>query len=177
LQCSKERIVHTTRIVVISVAIAATVALVATVAGCATAGDGTGSTLAKAKQTTLSVETKMASFIPKASIISVNQPKQSKVLFPCLHKENQSYWPSTMTVSVKSGVDQGAILDAIGAYWTNKSGWSVSNSAAPDGTPTMSVVSKSGYNFTAEFAQGPVFTVTALSECFPSAGLSGKSSY
>lgn len=167
----------TTRIIVISVAVAATVALVVTLAGCATAGGGTGSTLAKAKQTTLSVETKMASFVPKSSIISMNQPTQSSVLFPCLHKQNESYWPSTMTVSVKPGIDQSGILDSIGSYWTNKSGWSVSNSTAPDGTPTMSVVSKSGYNFTAEFAQGPVFTITAISECFPSAGLSGKSSY
>jgi hypothetical protein len=130
-----------------------------------------------AKATTLSIETKMASFIPKASITSVNQPKQSKVIFPCLHKQNESYWPSTMTVSVKSGLDTSKILDAIGYYWTSKKGWSVSNSTAPDGTPAMSIVSSSGYNFTAEFAQGPVFTVTALSECFPSAGLSGKSSY
>jgi hypothetical protein len=78
---------------------------------------------------------------------------------------------------VKSGADTSGVLDSIGAYWTNKSGWSVSNSTSPDGTPTMSIVSDSGYNFTAEIAQGPVFTVTALSACFPSAGLTGKSSY
>jgi hypothetical protein len=158
-------------------AVASSVLLVASLAGCATSASGAASSLDKAKSTTLSIETKMASFIPKSGIVTVNQPKQSKVLFPCLHENNESYWPSTMTVSLKSGTDTSGILDAIGAYWTNKSGWSVSNSTAPDGTPTMSVVSDSGYNFTAEIAQGPVFSVTASSECFPNAGLAGKSSY
>jgi hypothetical protein len=169
--------VNSTRIVATATAVAGALVLVVSLGGCASAGSGTANTLAKAKATTLSIETKMMSFLPQSSIISVNQPKQSKVLFPCLHEQNQSYWPSTMTVSVKPGLNTGNILDSIGSYWTNKSGWTVSNSTAADGTPTMSVVSNSGYNFTAEFAQGPVFTVTAISACFPSAGLSGKSSY
>jgi hypothetical protein len=169
--------VHTTRIAAIGLAAAATFALAATLSGCSSSAGGATNTLANAKATTLSIETKMESFIPKSSIISVNQPKQSKVIFPCLHTQNESYWPSTMTVSLKPGLNTGDILNAMGAYWTNKNGWSVSNSTAPDGTPTMSFVSTSGYNLTAEFAQGPVFTVTALSECFPSAGLAGKSSY
>lgn len=168
---------HKSRIGIVGTAATATIALALTLVGCASSAGASTNTLANAKQTTLSVESKMASFIPKSSVISVNQPKQSKVLFPCLHKQNESYWPSTMTVSVKPGLNTGDILDSIGAYWTNKSGWSVSNSTAPDGTPTMDVVSNSGYNFTAEFAQGPVFTVTSLSECFPSAGLAGRSSY
>jgi hypothetical protein len=169
--------VKTTRIAATAIVVATSLVLIASLGGCASSAGGTTNTLAKAKATTLSIETKMASFIPQSSIITVNQPKQSKVLFPCLHKENESYWPSTMTVSVKAGLNTGNILDSIGAYWTNKKGWTVSNSTAPDGTPTMSVVSSSGYNFTAEFAQGPVFTVTSLSACFPSAGLSGRKSY
>ena len=168
---------NTTRIAGTAVAVLSSLVLVAALGGCASSAGGSTNTLAKAKATTLSIETKMASFIPKSAVLSMNQPKQSKVIFPCLHKQNESYWPSTMTVSVKSGLDTGNILDSIGSYWTNKSGWTVSNSTAADGTPTMSVVSNTGYNFTAEFAQGPVFTVTALSACFPSAGLSGKSSY
>jgi hypothetical protein len=169
--------VNTTRFAATAIAVAGSLVLVAALGGCASSAGGSTNTLAKAKATTLSVETKMASFIPKSSILSMNQPKQSKVLFPCLKKENQSYWPSTMTVSVKAGLNTSNILDSIGSYWTNKNGWTVSNSTAADGTPTMSVVSDSGYNFTAEFAQGPVFTVTAISSCFPSAGLAGKSSY
>jgi hypothetical protein len=169
--------VHTTRIAATSIAVVATLALATVLSGCSSSAGGSTNTLANAKATTLSVETKMLSFIPKASIISVNQPKQSKVIFPCLHTQNESYWPSTMTVSLKPGLDTSSILNDMGDYWTNKSGWSVSNAKAPDGTPTMSFVSSSGYNLTAEFAQGPVFTVTALSKCFPSAGLSGKSSY
>jgi hypothetical protein len=170
--------VNTTRIAGTAVAVLSSLVLVAALGGCASsAGGGSTNTLAKAKATTLSIESKMASFIPKSSVLEVNQPKQSKVIFPCLHKQDESYWPSTMTVSVKSGLNTGSILDSIGSYWTNKSGWTVSNSTAADGTPTMSVVSNAGYNFTAEFAQGPVFTVTALSACFPSAGMSGKSSY
>ena len=168
---------NTTRIAGTAVAVLSSLVLVAALGGCASSAGGSTNTLAKAKATTLSIESKMASFIPKSAVLSMNQPKQSKVIFPCLHKQNESYWPSTMTVSVKSGLDTGNILDSIGSYWTNKSGWTVSNSTAADGTPTMSVVSNTGYNFTAEFAQGPVFTVTALSACFPSAGLSGKSSY
>ncbi|HEX4059287.1 MAG TPA: hypothetical protein VHX87_13345 [Galbitalea sp.] len=168
---------HTTRIAAVSLAAAASLALAATLSGCSSAAGGSTSTLANAKATTLSIETKMASFIPKSSVISIIQPKQSKVIFPCLHKTDESYWPSTMTISLKPGLDTSGILDKIGDYWTNKSGWQVSNSKAPDGTPTMSFISNSGYNLTAEFAQGPVFTVTALSQCFPSAGLSGKSSY
>lgn len=168
---------HTTRIAATSFAVIASLAVAVTLSGCSSSAGGSTITLANAKSTTLSIETKMESFIPKASIISVNQPKQSKVIFACLHKDNESYWPSTMTVSLKPGLNTSELLDKIGDYWTNKSGWSVSNSTAPDGTPTMSIVSNSGYNFTAEFAQGPVFTVTAVSECFPNAGLSGKSSY
>jgi hypothetical protein len=169
--------VHSTRIAAISVAVAATLAVTATLSGCSSSAGGSTNTLASAKSTTLSIETKMESFIPKSSIISVIQPTQSSVIFPCLHTQNESYWPSTMTVSIKPGLNTSNILDQIGDYWTSKDGWSVSNSTAPDGTPTMSIVSTSGYNFTAEFAQGPVFTVTALSKCFPNAGLSGKSSY
>ena len=168
---------NTTRIAGTAVAVLSSLVLVAALGGCASSAGGSTNTLANAKATTLSVESKMASFIPKSSILSMNQPKQSKVLFPCLQKQNESYWPSTMTISVKSGLNTGDILDSIGSYWTNKSGWTVSNSTAADGTPTMSVVSNAGYNFTAEFAQGPVFTVTAISACFPSAGMSGKSSY
>jgi ABC-type phosphate/phosphonate transport system substrate-binding protein len=169
--------VLTTRIAAIGFAAAASLVVVATLSGCSSSAGGSTNTLANAKATTLATETKMESFIPRSSIISVIQPKQSKVIFPCLQKQNESYWPSTMTVSLKPGLNTGNLLDAIGDYWTNKTGWSVSNSTAPDGTPTMSIVSNSGYNYTAEFAQGPVFTVTAISECFPSAGMAGKSSY
>lgn len=166
----------TTRIVATAAAVASSLVLVAALGGCASGAGGSTNTLAKAKATTLSIESKMASFIPTASVISMNQPKQSTVLFPCLHKNNESYWPSTMTVSVKSGLNTGDILDSIGSNWTGKSGWTVSNGTDGD-TPTMTLVSNSGYSFTAEFAQGPVFTVTSISACFPNAGLSGKSSY
>ena len=44
----------------------------------------------------------------------------------------------------EAGAEHQQHPDAIGDYWTNKSGWSVSNSTAPDGTPTMSIVSSSG---------------------------------
>jgi hypothetical protein len=169
--------VQTTRIAAAGFAVAASIALAATLSGCSSSAGGSTDTLANAKATTLSIESKLVTFIPKSSIISINQPKQSKVIFPCLHTTNESYWPSTMTVSLKPGLNASNLLDAMGNYYTNKNGWSVSNGTAPDGTPTMTFVSKSGYNLTAEFAQGPVFTVTALSECFPSAGLSGKSSY
>ena len=98
------------------------------------------------------------------------------MLFPCLHKNNESYWPSTMTVSLKPGVDAQGTFEAIAADWNNKSSWTVSE--GNDGaTPTLTLVSDSGYSFNMEFAQGPVFTVTSISACFPSAGLSGKSSY
>jgi len=172
--------VHATRFAAVSVAVAASLVVAASLSGCASttgAGAGAGTTLAKAKATTLSIESRMLTFIPKSSIVSVDQPKKSTVLFPCLKKQNQSYWPSTMTVSLKPGSDTSNILDTLGSYWTNKDGWTVSASTAADGTPTMDVVSDSGYNFTAEIAQGPVFTVTSLSACFPSAGLAGKSSY
>lgn len=144
--------------------------------GCASGAGGDGTDLATAKATTLSIESKLAAYIPKSAVISTNQPKQSKVLFPCLHKDNESYWPNTMTVKLKPGVDTQGIFEAIAADWNSKPKWTVSQST--DGsTPTMTLVSDSGYSFSAEFVQGPVFTVTATSACFPSAGLSGKSSY
>jgi hypothetical protein len=144
--------------------------------GCSSSA-GSDAALAKAKATTLSVESKMASFIPKSSVISLDQPTRSKVLFACLGNSDKSYWPSTMTVSVKPGLNTSNVLYAIGSYWTGKNGWTATNGTAPDGTPTMDVTSNSGYNFTAEFAQGPVFTVTAISACFPNAGLAGRTSY
>jgi len=169
--------VQNTRISAACAAAATALVIAASLSGCATSAGAAADALAAAKKQTLSTETQIASFLPKKSIISVNQPTQSRVIFPCLNKQNESYWPSTMTISLKPGLDTTNILDSIGAHWTNKSGWTVSNSTAADGTPTMDITSSSGYNYTAEFAAGPVFTVTAGSACFSNSGLAGKSSY
>jgi len=166
-----------TRIAAACVAAATALVVGASLSGCATSAGGSADALAVAKRQTLSMETQIAAFLPKSSIISVNQPTRSKIIFPCLNKQNESYWPGTMTISLKPGLDTTHILDAIGSHWTNKSGWTVSNSTAADGTPTMDITSSSGYNYTAEFAAGPVFTVTSGSGCFPNSGLAGKSSY
>jgi ABC-type phosphate/phosphonate transport system substrate-binding protein len=169
--------VQYTRISAACAAAVTALVVAASLSGCASSAGSAADALAAAKKNTLSMETQIAAFIPKKSIVSIDQPTQSKVIFPCINKQNESYWPGTLTISLKPGLNTANLLDAIGDHWTNKTGWTVSNSTAADGTPTMDITSASGYSYTAEFAAGPVFSVTAVSACFSNSGLGQQPSY
>jgi hypothetical protein len=116
--------VQYTRIAATTVAAISSIVLVASLSGCAS---GAGSTLsvASAKQQTISTENEIAAFVPSKYVTSSNVTKTSRVIFPCLGKKEESYWPGSLTMSLKPGVDSDSILTAIGSHWTNKSGWSV----------------------------------------------------
>jgi hypothetical protein len=168
--------VQYTRIAATTVAAMTSVVIVASLAGCAS-GAGSSLSVGTAKQQTISIEQEIAGFVPAKEAISTNVTKTSRVIFPCLGKKNESYWPGSLTMSLKPGVDSDSILTAIGSHWTNKSGWSVYKVNAADGNPSLDIKSDSGYSFTVEFDQGPALTVNALSACFDNSGLAGKSSY
>jgi len=168
--------VHRTRTAVALTAAATSILVIGIVSGCASAS-AQGTTLASAKQQTIQLENTIASFVPHDLVKSTAVTQNSKVIFPCLGHEGESYWPGTLTLGLKDGVDDDAVLTAIAANWTNKSGWSVFKSTATDGNASLSIKSDKGQSFTVQFVDGPVFSISALSSCFSSSGLSGKSSY
>jgi hypothetical protein len=168
--------VQRTRIAIATTAAAASIAFIAVVSGCASAS-AQGTTLASAKQQTIQLENKIASFVPQEFVKSTHVTQTSKVIFPCLGKSGESYWPGSLTLGLKEGVDDDAVLTAIAANWTNKSGWTAFKSTATDGNQSLSIKSTKGQSFTVEFVDGPVLSVSSFSACFPNAELSGKSSY
>jgi hypothetical protein len=168
--------VQYTRIAATTVAAISSIVLVASLSGCASSAGSTLS-VASAKQQTISTENEIAAFVPSQYVISSNVTKTSRVIFPCLGKKEESYWPGSLTMSLKPGADTDSILTAIGSHWTNKSGWSVYKVNAADGNPSLDIKSNTGYSFTVEFDQGPALTVNALSACFSDTGLAGKASY
>jgi hypothetical protein len=168
--------VQYTRIAATTVAAISSIVLVASLSGCAS-GAGSSVSVGSAKQQTIAYEQEIAAFVPAKYVISTNVAKTSRVIFPCLGKKNESYWPGSLTASLKSGVDSDSILTAIGSHWTNKTGWSVFKITAADGNPSLDIKSNSGYSFTVEFDQGPALTINALSTCFSNTGLAGQTSY
>jgi hypothetical protein len=168
--------VHRTRTAVALTAAAASIVLIGVVSGCASAS-AQGATLASAKQQTIQLENKIASFVPHDFVKSTSVTQTSKVIFPCLGHDGESYWPGSLTLGLKTGVDNDDVLTAIAANWTNKSGWSVFKTTGADGNASLSIKSDKGQSFTVQFVDGPVFTISALSSCFSSSGLTGKSSY
>jgi hypothetical protein len=157
-------------------AVAASIVVAVLVSGCSSSPGGANG-LADAKSATLKLESQIASFVPAAMVTRKHQTTTSKVLYPCLGHSGQSYWPGTETVSLKQGVDTDAVLAAIASNWTNKSGWTAFTSKAADGSASVNIKSTKGQSFTVEFVDGPQLSIQALSTCFPSDGLSGKSSY
>jgi hypothetical protein len=168
--------VYHTRIVAVLAAAATTVVLATTLVGCSSAA-GSSLTLPTAKQQTISIEKQIVAYVPADQVTGTQITDKSKVIFPCIGKSGQSYWPGSTTLKLKNGVDTDSVLTAIAAHWTNKSGWSAYTSTGSDGNKTLAIKSSKGYNFTVEFDQGPVFSINALSGCFSNSGLSGKSSY
>jgi hypothetical protein len=177
IQPSRESFVQYTRIAAGVVAAAASVVLVATLSGCSNAGKSASSELSSAKQTTLTVESQIAEFAPANDVVSTHQTLTSKVIFPCLSKQNESYWPGSTVVNLKPKADTGAIMTAIGAHWATSSGWLTVESKDASGTESLILTSKAGAKYTVTIVQGPQLSITALSSCFPSAGLSGMTSY
>jgi hypothetical protein len=168
--------VQYTRIAATTVAAISSIVLVATLSGCAS-GAGSTVSVGSAKAQTIAYEQEIAAFVPAQYVVSTNVTKTSRVIFPCLGKKDESYWPGSLTMSLKAGVDSDSILTAIGSHWTNKSGWSVFKVTGADGNPSLDIKSASGYSLTVEFDQGPALTINSLSACFSNAGLAGKTSY
>jgi hypothetical protein len=170
--------VQYTRIAAAAVAALCSVVLVATLSGCATESAGSSAlAVSKAKQRTIALEKSIAAYVPKSKVLSTNITKTSKVIFPCLGKNGKSYWPGSGTLRLKSGVNTDAVLTALSSKWNDKAGWSAYVNTTAAGNKSLSLKTSDGYSFTAEFDQGPVFSISALSACFASSGLTGKSSY
>ena len=166
-----------TRIAVGTCAAATIVVLAATLSACSSPGKSATSQLALAKQTTLTVESQIAAFAPAKDVVSTHQTLTSKVIFPCLLKANQSYWPGSTVVNLKPNTDTGAIMSAIGAKYATDSGWLIVETKDASGTESLVLTSKAGAKYTITIVQGPQLSITALSSCFPTAGLAGMKSY
>ena len=166
-----------TRIAAGTLAAATTVVLVATLSACSSPGKSATSQLSLAKQTTLTVESQIAAYAPANDVVSTHQTLTSKVIFPCLSKQNQSYWPGSTVVNLKQNTNTAAIMTAIGAHWATDKGWLIVESKDASGTESLVLTSSAGAKFTVTTVQGPQLSITALSSCFPSTGLAGQTSY
>jgi hypothetical protein len=158
-------------------AIAAVGLLAVSLSGCASSGKSPKAAVDLAKQTTLTVESQIAAFVPANKVLSTHQTLTSKVIFPCLGKSGQSYWPGSTVVNLKPDVNTDAVMSAIAAQWTNKDGWTVFQSKDASGNPTLIIKSSIDASFTVSFVQGPQLSIVALSSCFPSAGLADLKTY
>jgi hypothetical protein len=169
--------VQYTRIAAGTVAVFTSVVLVATVSSCSSPGKSAASQLDLAKQTALTVESQIAAFAPANSVVSTHQTLTSKVIFPCLSKQGQSYWPGSTVVNLKPNTDTASIMTAIGAKYATDDGWLIVDNKDASGTESLVLTSSAGAKYTVTIVQGPQLSVSALSSCFPSAGLSGMKSY
>jgi hypothetical protein len=169
--------VQYTRLAAATLAAATSVVLVATLSSCSSPGKSASSQLSLAKQTTLTVESQIAAFAPANDIVSTHQTLTSKVIFPCLSKDNESYWPGSTVVNLKPNADTDAIMSAIGAKYATDSGWLIVTSKDASGTQSLILTSSAGAKYTVTIVQGPQLSITALSSCFPTAGLAGMKQY
>jgi hypothetical protein len=159
------------------VAVATASVLAGLLSGCSGSAQSPKAAVDLAKQTTLTIESQIASFVPANQVVSTHQTLTSKVIFPCLGKSGQSYWPGSTVVNMKSGVNTDSVMSAIAAHWTNDDGWTVFQTKDPSGNPTLIIKSNIDASYTVSFVQGPQLSIVALSSCFPSAGLSGVTSF
>ena len=166
-----------TRIAAASVAAITTVVLAASLSGCSSPGKSAASELDQAKHTTLTVESQIAAFAPATAVVSTHQTITSKVIFPCLSKSGSSYWPGTTVVNLKPNTDTRAIMTAITTKYATASGWLIVDQKDASGTESLVLTSNAGAKYTVTVVQGPQLSITALSSCFPSAGLAGMKSY
>lgn len=166
-----------TRIAAASVAAITTVVLAASLSGCSSPGKSAASQLDQAKHATLTVESQIAAFAPASSVVSTHQTLTSKVIFPCLSKQGSSYWPGSTVVNLKPSTDTAAIMTAISAKYATASGWLIVDHKDASGTESLVLTSSAGAKYTVTVVQGPQLSITALSSCFPSAGLTGMKSY
>jgi hypothetical protein len=169
--------VQYTRIAAVAVAAATSAMLVATLSGCSSPGKSAISQLDAAKHTTLTVESQIAAFVPANQVVSTHQTLSSKVIFTCLSKQGQSYWPGSTVVNLKPGADTGAIMSAIGAKYATANGWLIVDNHDASGNLSLVLTSNAGAKYTVTIVQGPQLSIIALSSCFPTAGLSGMKSY
>jgi hypothetical protein len=169
--------VQYTRIAAVTIAAVTSAVLVASLSGCSSPGKSASSQLDLAKQTTLTIETQIAAFAPANEVVSTHQTLTSKVIFPCLSKQGQSYWPGSTVVNLTASAKTGAIMSAIGAHYATDAGWLIVDNHDASGNLSLVLTSSAGAKYTVTIVQGPQLSITALSSCFPTAGLSGMKSY
>jgi hypothetical protein len=169
--------VQYTRIAATTVAAATSVVLIATLAGCSSPGKSATSQLDLAKQTTLTIESQIAAFAPASSVLSTHQTLTSKVIFPCLSKSGQSYWPGTTVVNLKPSTNTDALMTAIETKYATDQGWLIVDHKDASGALSLVITSSAGAKYTVTVVQGPQLSISALSSCFPTAGLEGMKSY
>jgi hypothetical protein len=169
--------VQYTRIAAGTLAAVTSVVLVAALGACSSPGKSASSQMSLAKQTTLTVESQIAALAPANDVVSTHQTLTSKVIFPCLSKKDQSYWPGTTVVNLKPNTDTDAIMSAIGAKYATDDGWLIVTHKDASGTQSLILTSNAGAKYTVTTVQGPQLSITALSSCFPTAGLADLKSY
>ncbi|MDQ1546428.1 MAG: hypothetical protein QOH69_1332 [Actinomycetota bacterium] len=157
------------------VAAAISTLIVIGLSGCASSVPALG--LVSAKQSTIALETSISEYVPHDSVIATHVTTKSAVLYPCLGHPNEFYWPGSLRVEVKSGVDEDAVLGAIADHWSKEKGWIVTWRSPQGHAETVELRSDTGELFTVKFEGGSELQIAAVSACFPNAGLSGKKSY
>ncbi len=158
----------------ISVVVVAALAVVG-LSGCSPAAPALG--LVSAKQSTIALERSISEYVPHDSIVATHVTTKSAVLYPCLGHPSESYWPGSLKVEVKPGVNEDAVLGAIADHWSKEKGWIVTRRSPQGLAETVELRSDTGELFTVKFEGGSELQIAAVSACFPSAGLAGKKSY
>jgi hypothetical protein len=157
--------------------VAGALAVVSTLAltGCSAPTSGLG--LVSAKQSTIALEQSISEYVPHDKVISSHATTKSAVLYPCIHHPGQSYWPGSLRVALKPGVDQDAVLGAIADHWSKQKSWVVTRRSTQGIGETVELRSNTGELFTVKFDGTSDLQIAAVSACFSNAGLAGKSSY
>jgi hypothetical protein len=154
---------------------ATAVIVVATLSGCASSAPAVG--LVAAKQSTIALEQSISEYVPNDKVIATHVTTKSAIIYPCLGHAGQSYWPGSLTVDIRPGVDQNAVLGAIADHWSNQKGWLVTRRSPQGQNEVVELRSNTNELFTVQFVGGPQLQVSAVSACFSNTGLAGKKSY
>ncbi len=79
--------------------------------------------------------------------------------------------------NLKPTANTGAIMTAITTKYATANGWLIVDHKDSSGTESLVLTSSAGAKYTVTIVQGPQLSITALSACFPNAGLTNLKSY